>query len=129
MMFAIYMLYRWLYGYPFFWTLGHQAHPEDHFSLPRWFLLAVLEARVLLAATHLARSRLPACAKWVAECALWVQITFLTAMGMCWRDYYHSPWFNLCNKDYHTEVSARVRGARTLRAPPTTLLGALAVGH
>lgn len=102
--FGVYMAFRWVYPWPFFWTLGADARPHQ-FSIPRWFLLAVLYGKLLLAAMDWGQRQLPNRLRWVADAALATLVAMLTAFGMCWRDYYHSRWFDLCNQEYHNEYT------------------------
>lgn len=95
---------RWVYPWPFFWVLGKECHPEMHFSLPRWFLLAILEARLLIAAVEAMHARLPKSHKHLAGYFNAAIILVLTFLGMTWRNYYDTPLFDQCNLHYHSKV-------------------------
>ena len=69
-----------------------------------------------------ASSRVLACAQWARRFRLgvcsglqvWAEgllggvIVALLVLGCCWRDWQHSPWFDLCNLDYHTDASCNL---------------------
>lgn len=64
-LFAVYMGFRWVFPWIFYWMLGEWSHPAQ-FAVPRWFLLAILESRLVLAGTEALRTNLPSKYKFLA---------------------------------------------------------------
>ena len=64
---------------------------------------------MLIAAVEWLRRRLPKRLKGIADYMNIGIIGVLTILGMCWRNYYDSPYFDLCNVNYHSQVSSSER--------------------
>jgi hypothetical protein len=55
-LFAVYMAFRWVYPWFFYWPLGKFARPVL-FAIPRWFLLCILEVCVVHSPSNTTRVR------------------------------------------------------------------------
>lgn len=59
-------------------------------------------------AVEMVESALPERLKIMAQAALALCIASLVFLGMCWRNWYNSGWFDLCNKAHHTQFTCSV---------------------
>ena len=62
---------------------------------------------MLIAAVEWFRRRLPHRLSRIADYVNMSIIGMLTILGMCWRNYYDSPYFDLCNANYHSQVNTQ----------------------